>query len=46
MQLRNVSESSKIADEAMWSQLSTTLPAFMKWIEEEEAMENSIINEV
>jgi hypothetical protein len=44
MQLRNVSESSKIADEAMWSQLSTTLidgliqPAFMKWIKEAEAM--------
>jgi hypothetical protein len=52
MQVRNVSESSKISDEARWSQLSTTLidgliqPAFMKWIEEEEALENSKINEV
>ncbi|KAK3154198.1 hypothetical protein QOZ80_2BG0187530 [Eleusine coracana subsp. coracana] len=50
-EVRNVSESSEVADEARWLQLSTALidgliqPAFMKWIEDEEALENSKINE-
>lgn len=52
MQVRNVPENSEIDDEARWLQVSTTLidslmqPAFVKWIEGEEALENSKINEV
>ncbi|TVU29943.1 hypothetical protein EJB05_21539 [Eragrostis curvula] len=49
--VRNISESSELADGTRWLQVSTMLidgliqPAFMKWIEEEEALENGKINE-
>lgn len=51
MQVRNISGSFKL-DGIRWLQVSTTLidgliqPAFVKWIEEEQALENGQINEV
>ncbi|RLN08883.1 uncharacterized protein C2845_PM11G05820 [Panicum miliaceum] len=51
MQVRNISGSSKLDDEIRWLQVSTTLidgliqPVFVKWIEEEQALENGQINE-
>jgi hypothetical protein len=51
MQVRNISGSSEL-DGIRWLQVSTTLidsliqPVFMKWIEEEQALENGQINEV
>ena len=52
MQVRNISVSSELVDEIRWLQVSTTLidgliqPVFVKWIEEEQALENGQINEV
>lgn len=52
MQVRNISGSSELVDGISWLQVSTTLidgliqPAFVKWIEEEQALENRQINEV
>lgn len=52
MQVRNFSECSELVDGIRWLQVSTMLidgliqPAFMKWIEEERALENGKINEV
>nr|CAB3449873.1 unnamed protein product [Digitaria exilis] len=49
--VRNISGSSELVDGIRWLQLSTTLidgliqPAFVKWIEEEQALENSQISE-
>ncbi|CAN6238243.1 unnamed protein product [Urochloa humidicola] len=51
MEVRNISGSSELADGIRWLQVSTTLingliePAFVKWIEEEQALENGQINE-
>ncbi|KAL5211376.1 hypothetical protein ABZP36_022223 [Zizania latifolia] len=51
MEVRNVSESSELVDGIKWLQISTMLidgliePAFMKWIEEEKALENGKISE-
>ncbi|XP_015689656.1 uncharacterized protein LOC102706720 isoform X3 [Oryza brachyantha] len=51
MEVRNVHETSELVDGIKWLQISTTLidglikPAFMKWIQEEKAWENSKINE-
>ena len=51
-QVRNISVSSELVDEIRWLQVSTTLidgliqPVFVKWIEEEQALENGQINEV
>ncbi|KAF8693237.1 hypothetical protein HU200_038619 [Digitaria exilis] len=51
MEVRNISGSSELVDGIRWLQLSTTLidgliqPAFVKWIEEEQALENSQISE-
>jgi len=50
MEVRNISGSSEL-DGIRWLQVSTTLidsliqPVFMKWIEEEQALENGQINE-
>ncbi|PUZ75834.1 hypothetical protein GQ55_1G240400 [Panicum hallii var. hallii] len=51
MEVRNISGSSELDDEIRWLQVSTTLidgliqPVFVKWIEEEQALENGQINE-
>ncbi|RCV06560.1 hypothetical protein SETIT_1G172400v2 [Setaria italica] len=51
MEVRNISGSSEIVDGIRWLQVSTALidgliePAFVKWIEEEQALENGQINE-
>lgn len=51
MEARNISESSKLLDGIGWSQMSILLidcliqPAFMKWIEEEQTLENGKIDE-
>lgn len=51
MEVRNFSECSELVDGIRWLQVSTMLidgliqPAFMKWIEEERALENGKINE-
>lgn len=51
MEVRNISGSSKLVDGIRWLQVSTTLidgliqPAFLKWIEEEQALGNGQINE-
>jgi len=50
-QVRNILVSSELVDEIRWLQVSTTLidgliqPVFVKWIEEEQALENGQINE-
>ncbi|CAL4969149.1 unnamed protein product [Urochloa decumbens] len=51
MEVGNISGSSELVDGIRWLQVSTTLingliePAFVKWIEEEQALENGQINE-
>ncbi|KAL6608307.1 hypothetical protein ACP70R_041370 [Stipagrostis hirtigluma subsp. patula] len=51
MEVRNVSGSSELDDGIGWSKVSTTLidgliqPAFMKWIEEEQALQNGKVDE-
>lgn len=51
MEVRNIFGISKLVDGIRWLQVSTTLidgliqPAFVKWIEEEQALENGQINE-
>ncbi|CAO2045931.1 unnamed protein product [Urochloa humidicola] len=51
MEVRNISGSSELVDGNRWLQVSTTLidgliePAFVKWIEEEQALENGQTNE-
>ncbi|CAL4887661.1 unnamed protein product [Urochloa decumbens] len=52
MEVGNISGSSELVDGIRWLQVSTTLingliePAFVKWIEEEQALENGQINEI
>ena len=52
MQARNVSGSFQLLDGIRWSEVSVMLidsliePAFMKWIEEEQALENGKIDEL
>ena len=52
MQARNISGSFELLDGIRWSEVSVMLidsliePAFMKWIEEEQALENGKIDEV
>jgi hypothetical protein len=52
MQARNVSGNFKLLDGIRWSQVSISLidsliePAFMKWIEDEQALENGKIDKV
>ncbi|CAO2038245.1 unnamed protein product [Urochloa humidicola] len=51
IQVRNISGSCELVDGNRWLQVSTTLidgliePAFVKWIEEEQALENGQTNE-
>ncbi|KAL6899115.1 hypothetical protein ACP4OV_005773 [Aristida adscensionis] len=51
MEVRNISGSSELADGIGWLQVSSTLidgliqPAFMKWIEEEQSLQNGKMNE-
>ncbi|XP_062219155.1 uncharacterized protein LOC133918993 [Phragmites australis] len=52
MEVRNISGNSEFIDGIRWLQVSNTLidgliqPAFVKWIEEEQALENGKINEM